>query len=162
MSGGQDERLQARVRESLPGGETLVAAIWVSRPDGQASAGMSRSEMSPWRLRRPQREVPGARRGVNGRPRSRAVELDGHIQTVSNPRVLARTDRRILLLAPGVGSWRDLLRPSEGPLRLRWECPRTDLSAATEQSGRLRLDFTDGSYVTLLTPAAQVRPFVEL
>ena len=155
-----DAPLPARVTDHLQPGENLVAAIWVSRPAGVEALRISRSEMSPWRLRR---ATPEPRRGVNGRPRSHAVALDEHIRTVNDPRVLALTDRRVLLLSQGLGSWRDLLPRPAGtlsPLRLRWESPRTDLTKATEQSGHLRLDFTDGSYLILLTPSAHVQPFL--
>jgi hypothetical protein len=56
-----------------------------------------------------------------------------------------------------------MLRTASGPqpvLILRWECPRAELATATEQAGRLRLTFTDGSAVTLLTPSARVQPFL--
>ncbi|MCO8269782.1 hypothetical protein M1L60_04145 [Actinoplanes sp. TRM 88003] len=149
--------LPARVAGHLQPGESLTAAIWVSRP----TAPVSGSEMSPWRLRR---KAPEAPRGLNGRPQSRAVTLDDHIRTVNDPRVLARTDRRLLLLARGTGSWRDLLPrrgSGEAPLHLRWECPAADLAKTTEQAGRLLLTFTDGSSITVLTPAAAVRPFLQ-
>lgn len=144
--------LETRVREFLQPGEVFRAAVWVSRPDGRAPAALTRSEMSPFRFRRPVPDGPGVRRGVNGAPQSLAVGLDEHIRIVTDPRVLARTDRRLLVLS------RRLFRP--GPLRLRWECPSAELVAATEEGGRLRLAFTDGSTVTLLTPAASVRPFL--
>jgi hypothetical protein len=107
--------------------------------------------------------VPDGRRGVHGSPHSLAVGLDEHIRIVTDPRVLALTDRRLMVLSKRLGSWRDLLRPASGPLpplRLRWECPRADLASATEEAGRLRLTFTDGSAVTLLTPSARVQPFL--
>ncbi|GAA3345029.1 hypothetical protein GCM10020358_50570 [Amorphoplanes nipponensis] len=159
----REAQLAARVREHLQPGETLRAAVWVSRPDGPASAGPTRAEMSPFRFRRPVPAGPGARPGVHGAPRSRAVDLDGHIRIVTDPRILARTDRRLLVLAKRLGSWRDLFRPASGalpPLRLCWECPRADLASATGPGGRLRLTFTDGSAVTLLTPAAGLPPFL--
>jgi hypothetical protein len=147
---GADAQLEARVREHLHPGETLRAAVWVSR----ASAPVTRAEMSPFRFRRIVRDRPGDRRGVHGSPRSLAVGLDEHIRTVTDPRVLARTDRRVLVLA------KPLFRAASGPLRLRWECPAADLAKATAPGGRLRLDFTDGSAVTLLTPAAHVQAFL--
>nr|WP_296064073.1 hypothetical protein [uncultured Actinoplanes sp.] len=159
---GRDALVEARVREHLQPGETFRAAVWVSRADGRAVVGMTRAEMSPFRFRRRVPEGPGARRGVNGAPRSLAVGLDEHIRIVTDPRVLALTDRRLMVLSKR-GSWRDLLRPASGgvpPLRLRWECPRADLVSATEQDGRMRLTFTDGSAVTLLTPSAHVQPFL--
>ncbi|NMO51119.1 hypothetical protein HH310_07950 [Actinoplanes sp. TBRC 11911] len=155
--------LEARVREHLQPGETFRAAIWASRADGRTSVGMTRREISPFRFRRPMPEAPGARRGVDGAPRSRAVTLDQQISIVTDPRILALTDRRLMVLSKRAGSWRGLFRPSAGPvppLRLRWDCPRADLASATEQSGRLRLTFTDGSGVSLLTPTAQVQPFL--
>jgi len=106
---------------------------------------------------------PGARRGVDGSPHSLAVGLDEHIHLVTDPRVLALTDRRLMVLAKRRGLWRDLFRPASAPLpslRLRWECPRADLASAAEQAGRLRLTFTDGSAVTLLTPTARVQSFL--
>ncbi|MET0418844.1 MAG: hypothetical protein ABW022_22745 [Actinoplanes sp.] len=159
----RDAQVEARVREHLQPGEAFRAAIWASRADGRTSAGMSRAEVSPFRFRRPEPDGPGARRGVDGAPGSRAVGLDEHIRIVTAPRVLALTDRRLLVLAKSRGSWRDRLRPATGglpPLDLRWECPRADLASATEKAGRLRLTFTDGSGVTLLTPAAHVQPFL--
>jgi hypothetical protein len=159
----RDARVRARVREHLRPGETLHAAVWASRADGRAAAGMTRAEMSPFRFRRPVPDGAGARRGVQGAPRSLAVGLDEHIRIVTDPRVLARTDRRLLVLAKRRGSVRDLLRPAAGtlaPLRLCWECPRADLASATERAGRLRLTFTDGSAVTLLTPSAGIGPFL--
>jgi hypothetical protein len=150
----QEAQLATQVREFLQPGEVFRAAVWVSRPDGRAPAALTRSEMSPFRFRRPVPDGPGARRGVNGAPHSLAVGLDEHIRIVTDPRVLARTDRRLLVLS------RRLFRRSPGSLRLRWECPSADLVSAAEEGGRLRLAFTDGSTVTLLTPAARVRPFL--
>lgn len=154
MEPGADAQLEARVREHLQPGESLRAAAWVSRPDGRASVPVTRAEMSPFRFRKMVHDGPGARRGVHGSPRSLAVGLDEHIRTVTDPRVLARTDRRILVLS------KPLFRAASGPLRLRWECPGATLVKATEQGGRLRLDFTDGSAVTLLTPAAHIQDFL--
>jgi hypothetical protein len=153
------------VRQHLHSGETLRAVVLASRPDGRTSAGMTRAEMSPFRLRfrRPEPDGPGARPGVQGSPRSLAVGLDEHIRIVTHPRVLALTDRRLLVLSKRPRSWRGLLdRSSEPapPLRLLWECAREDLASAAERAGRLRLTFTDGSAVTLLTPAAGIQPFL--
>jgi hypothetical protein len=153
------------VGEHLQPGETFRAAVWASRADGRTSVPLSRAELSPFRLRfrRPEPDGPGARRGVQGSPSSLAVGLDEHIRIVTDPRVLALTDRRLLVLSKRRKSWRDLLRPSSGPvppLRLLWECPRTELTSATERAGRLRLAFRDRSAVTLLTPSAGVRPFL--
>jgi len=159
----RDAQVEARVREHLRPGETFRAAVWVSRADGRTQAGTSRAELSPWRFRRPVPDAPGARRGVDGSPRSLAVGLDEHIRTVSDPRVLALTDRRLLLLSKRLGSLRNLFRPVSDPvppLHLRWECPRESLSSVTEQAGRLRLTFTDRSAVTLLTPAARIQAFL--
>ncbi|XVU29532.1 hypothetical protein ACQPZJ_21385 [Actinoplanes sp. CA-054009] len=150
----RDAQVEAGVREHLQPGETFRAAVWVSRADGRTVAGMTRAEMSPWRFRRPVQE----RRGVNGAPRSLAVGLDEHLRTVNDPRVLALTDRRLIVLAERGGLFH---RSSGHSLRLRWECPRGKLAKAAEKDGRLRLDFADGSSVTLLTPAAQVKPFLE-
>jgi hypothetical protein len=100
---------------------------------------------------------------VHGAPHSLAVGLDQHIRIVTHPRVLARTDRRLLVLAKRPGSWRELFRPASGgvpPLHLLWECPREDLASVAERGGLLRLTFTDGSAVSLLAPAAGVRPFL--
>ena len=123
---------------------------------------MTSAEMpSLFRFRRPVSDR--GRRGVHGPPRSVAAGLDEHIRVVTDPRVLAITDRRLMVLSRGLGSWRDILRPASDllpPLRLRWECPRADLASATERGGRLRLTFTDGSAVTLLTPSAHVQPFL--
>jgi hypothetical protein len=155
--------MEARVREHLEPGEAFRAAVWASRADGRTPAGLTRADVSPFRFRRSVPDGPGARRGVQGSPRSLAVGLDEHIRIVTDPRVLALTDRRLLVLSKRLGSWRDLLRrPSDAlpPLRLRWQCPRADLASATEQGGRLRLTFTDGSAVTLLTPSSHVRPFL--
>jgi len=160
-----DPQLRQRVEEHLQSGETFRAVIWASRADGRTSVAMTRSEMSPFRLRfrRPTPDRPGLRGGVHGSPRSLAVGLDEHIRIVTHPRVLARTDRRLLLLTKRLGSWRDLFRPASGPvppLRLLWECPRTSLASAADRDGRLRLTFTDGSAVTLLTPAAGLPAFL--
>ncbi|MEU8821968.1 hypothetical protein [Actinoplanes sp. NPDC048796] len=152
----RDAQVEAGVREHLQPGEAFRAAAWVSRSDGQAGAGMSRAEMSPWRFRRPTSQRPGARRGVNGAPRSLAAGLDEHIRTVADPRVLALTDQRLIVLSQRSG----LFRRASGPLSPRWECPRAKLVSAGEKDGRLRLDFTDGSAVVLLTPTAQVQPFL--
>jgi hypothetical protein len=151
--------VDAGVQAHLSPGETLRAAIWVSRADGRTKVPMTRSEMSPFRIRfrRLEADRPGDRRGVNGRPDSLAVRLDGHIRTVAEPRVLALTDRRLLLLSrPG-----RLFRSPGDQRQLRWECPRADLTSATATGGRLRLTFRDGSGVTLLTPAAAVQPFLD-
>ncbi|MBL7254150.1 hypothetical protein [Paractinoplanes lichenicola] len=145
------------VREHLKPDETLRAAVWASRADGLTAAGLSKAELSPFRFRRPVPNRPGDRRGVHGIPTSLAVGLDEHIRTVSDPRVLALTDQRLLVLAKQK-TW---FRPST-PLRLRWECPRTELkSSAGQGNGRLRLDFADGSAVTLITPAAGLRSFLQ-
>lgn len=156
-----DGQLREAVEGHLHPGEVFRVAVPVSRPDGRTSVAMTRAEMSPFRLRfrRPEPDGPGARRGVQGSPRSLAVGLDEHIRIVTHPRVLALTDRRLLVLAKR----RQLLRPaSQGvpPLRLLWECARTEIASATERAGRLRLSFADGSAVTLLAPAAGIGPFV--
>jgi hypothetical protein len=159
----RDAQVQARVREHLQPGETFRAVVWASRADERSSVPVTRTEMSPFRFRRPVPDGRGGRRGVHGSPHSLAVGLDEHIRIVTDPRVLALTDRRLMVLSKRLGSWRDLLRPASGPLpplRLRWECPRADLASATEEAGRLRLTFTDGSAVTLLTPSARVQPFL--
>lgn len=163
VDSGAFAQLEARVREHLQPGETFRAAIWVSRADGHSTVGLTRREMSPFRFRRRVPDGPGARRGVDGPPSSLAVGLDQHIRTVTDPRVLALTDRRLLVLSKRHNSWRDMFRPASGPLphlRPRWECPRESLASTTEQAGRLRLSFTDRSGVTLLTPAADVGPFL--
>jgi len=159
----RDAQVQARVREHLQPAETFRAAVWASRADGASSVRMTRAEMSPFRFRRPASEGPGARRGVHGSPRSLAAGLYEHLRIVTDPRVLALTDRRLMVLSKRPGSWRGLLRPAADPLpplSVRWDCPRADLTSATEQAGRLRLAFTDGSSVTLLTPSARVQPFL--
>lgn len=149
---------ERQVRALLRPGESFRAAVWVSRPAERSPAGLTRAEMSPFRFRRP---APEARRYVQGPPRSRAAGLDEHIRIVTDPRLLARTDRRLLVLAKGFGSWRDVFRPAaRRPLLLRWECSRAELASVAEQAGRLTLAFTDGSAVTLLTPAARVQPFL--
>jgi hypothetical protein len=156
----RDAQVEARVREHLEPGEEFRAAVWVSRADSRAKVGLTRAEMSPFRFQRP---VPAARRGAQGAPRSLAVGLDEHIRIVTDPRVLALSDRRLLVLSRRLGSWRDLLRrPADPapPLRPRWQCPRAELASATEQSGRLRLTFTDGTAVTLLTPASRIQSFL--
>ena len=146
---------ETRVREQLQPGETYLSAVWVGRADGLDEGRVTRAELSPFRLRRP---VP-QKRGVQGAPRSLAIGLDEHIRNVTDPRLLALTDRRLLLLSKSSR----LFRPATDempPLRLRWEGPRTGLASATEQAGRLRLTFTDRSAITLLTPAAEVQPFL--
>jgi hypothetical protein len=154
-----DAQVEAHVRPHLQPGEAFRAAVWVSRADGRAPAGLTRAEMSPFRFRRPVPDAPGARRGVDGGPDSLAVGLDQHIRIVTDPRILALTDRRLLVLARNSG-WGKLFRPHPGSFRVCWECPRADLASSTEQAGRLRLTFTDGSGVTLLTPTARVQPFL--
>jgi hypothetical protein len=156
-----DEQLADRVGELLPPGETFRAVVLVSRADARTSVPLTRAEMSPFRLRF--RRPVSDRRGVHGSPRSLAVGLDEHIRNVTDPRLLALTDRRLLVLSKRPGPWRDLFRPAARPLpplRLLWECPRGNLASATERAGRLRLTFTDGSAVTLLTPSAGVQPFL--
>ncbi|WP_127503881.1 hypothetical protein [Actinoplanes solisilvae] len=157
------EQLEARVREHLAPGETFRAAIWVSRADGRTSVGMTRREMSQFRFRKRVPDAPGDRRGVDGSKQSLAVGLDVHIRTVTDPRVLALTDRRLLLFSRRIGSLGDIFRPASGPvppLRLRWQCPRSSFASVTEQAGRMRLTFTDRSGVTLLTPSADAQPFL--
>jgi hypothetical protein len=122
---------------------------------------MTRAEMSPlrFRFRRPAPTGPDARRGVFGSPRSLAVGLGEHVHLVSDPRILALTDRRLMVLSERRG----LRRPASGalpPLRLRWECARADLASAAEKAGRLSLVFADGSSATLLTPSAGAQPFL--
>jgi hypothetical protein len=71
------------------------------------------------------------------------------------------TDRRLLVLSKRLRL--DVFHPASNPvppLRLRWECPRKDLASATERAGRLRLTFTDGSTITLLTPSAGLPAFL--
>jgi hypothetical protein len=162
----RDGQLTERVRELLNPGETFRAVVLVSRADERTSVPLTRAEMSPFRLRFRRRlpQAAGNRRGLQGSAQSRAVGLDEHIRNVSDPRLLALTDQRLLVLSKGRGAWRDLFRPAAAPvppLRLLWECPRTDLASATERAGRLRLTFTDRSAVALLTPTAAVRPFLE-
>jgi hypothetical protein len=161
----EDAQLAERVREQLQPGETFRAVVLVSRADGRTAVGLSRAEMSPFRprFRRPPIDAPGARRGVQGTPRSRAVGLDEHIRIVTDPRLLALTDRRLLVLSRRLGRWHDLFRSGSGPvppLRLLWECPRKDLASATERAGLLRLTFTDRSTVELLTPLAGIKAFI--
>jgi hypothetical protein len=159
----RDAQLEARVREHLQPGETFRAAVWASRADERSPVRVTRAEMSPFRFRKFVPDSPSARRGVQGSPGSLAAGLGEHIRLVTHPRVLALTDRRLIVLSQRLASWRDLLRPASGPLpplRMLWECARTDLASATEQAGRLRLTFTDGSAVTLLTPSARVQPFL--
>lgn len=148
--------LEARVREHLQPGEDFRAAVWASRADGRAAGNLTRAEMSPFRFRRPVRD--DTRRDLRGAPASQAAGLDEHLRNVTEPRLLALTDRRLLVLAQG----RRLFRRASGGARLSWECPRADLASAeaTEQAGRLRLTFTDGSGITLLTPASGIEPFL--
>ncbi|MBM2614992.1 hypothetical protein JIG36_05395 [Actinoplanes sp. LDG1-06] len=158
-----DAEVEAQVRENLRPGETFRAAVWASRADGRTLADLTKADLSPWRFRRPSSAVPENRRGLHGRPRSRAVAMDEHIRIVTDPRLLAVTDQRLMVLAKRRGGWRDVFRSSTGEataLSVRWECPREEVASATEQDGRLRLDFTDGSAVTLLTPSAESRPFL--
>ena len=157
-----DPQVEARVREHLQPGETFRAAVWVSRADEHSPARLTRAEMSPFRFR----GMSSGRRRGHGSPGTLAAGLEQHLRLVTEPRILALTERRLLVLAKGLGSWRDLLPPASGPLpplRRRWECPRAELTSATERAGRagrLRLTFTDGSTVTLLTPAAHIQPFL--
>ena len=151
---------EARVREHLQPGEAFRAAVWASRADVRAPVQVTRAEMSPFRFRK---TTPEVRRAVRGAPTSRAAGLDEHMRTVTDPRVLALTDRRLLVLAKRPRRWRERFKPASPglpPLGPRWECPRADLASATEEAGRLSLTFTDGSAVTLLTPTAYVQPFL--
>ncbi|MFI1990497.1 hypothetical protein [Actinoplanes sp. NPDC020271] len=141
------DELAARVREQLRAGEEFRAAIWVSKAAGRTPTRMSRAEMSGFRFRRP---VSTGRPGVR---RNLAERLDQHVRLVTDPRVLAVTDQRVMLLSRRLG-W------SRGQLRPRWECARPELTAATEREGRLRLAFTDGSTMLLLAPAAELGTFL--
>ncbi|BAL88515.1 hypothetical protein AMIS_32950 [Actinoplanes missouriensis 431] len=143
MSTGEHEE---RVRAHLQPGEVFRAAVWVSRADEQPPMEITRSELSPLRFRRRPRDMPYRP------PVELAAGLEEHVRLVSEPRILAITDRRLLVLAK---------RAFSSALRVRWECPRDRLTAAAEEGGRLRLDFADGSTLTLLTPSAQVRPFLD-
>ncbi|MFI6074272.1 hypothetical protein ACIA5C_22185 [Actinoplanes sp. NPDC051343] len=156
-----DAQLMQRVRDHLRPGETLGAVTLASRADERTSVGVTRAEMSPFRFRfrRPESEGAGGRRGVQGSPSSLAVGLDQHIRIVTDPRVLARTDRRLLVLARRRGLFRPAADPVP-PLSLLWECPREALASASERAGRLRLAFTDGSAITLLTPATGLHSFL--
>ena len=87
-------RVEAQVREHLRPGETFRAAIWASRSDDRAPGGLTRAEMSPFQFRR---TTPGVRSGIQGSPRSLAGELNGHIRIVTEPRVPALTDRRLVV-----------------------------------------------------------------
>jgi hypothetical protein len=147
------DQLRGSAGEFLQPGETFRAVVLVSRADPRTSVPMTRAEMSPFRLRF--RRPLGERRGVQGRPGTLAPGLDEHIRNVTDPRLLVLTDRRLLLLRR---RGRNRFRPAAGPL---WECPRDKLASATERAGRLRLTFTDGSAVTLLTPSAGVQPFLD-
>jgi hypothetical protein len=156
----RDVQLAARVREHLEPGEEFRAAVWASRAD-ERPPGLTKGELNPFRFRRP--VTTGTRRDLKGPPRSLAAGLAEHLRMVTDPRVLALTDRRLLVLSKRVVGWRDVLRPSSTPLpplRLRWECRRPELTSATEQGGRLRLGFADRSAVTLLTPSTRVQPFL--
>ena len=156
-----ESQLDGRVAEHLHTGEALRAVVLVSRADGRTAVGVSRGEMSPFRLRIRRAEVdgPGARRGVQGRPDSLAVGLDEHIRIVTHPRVLALTERRLMVLRKRAGLF-GLGSKGVPPLRLLWECRREELVSAGERGGHLRLSFRDGSAVTLLTPSAGVRDFL--
>ncbi len=148
--------VEARVRDHLQPGETLHAAAWVSRPDDQAPITLTRAELSPLRFRRRVPDRPGPQRTL-------AAGLEQHLRLVTEPRVLARTDRRLLVLSRSPQSWLDRFRAGSGPLTAlhpRWECPRANLNSATDRAGRLRLIFTDGSVAELLIPAASLGPFL--
>ncbi len=144
----------ARVREHLRPGEEFRAAVWVSKADGRTATGMTRAEMSPFRFRRP------VSTGSTGSRRTLAEGLSEHVRLVTDPRILALTDQRLMLLSRRLGSWRHLLRRSSGPLRPRWECERPALASVTEREGRLRVAFTDGSTILLLTPAGELPAFL--
>jgi hypothetical protein len=148
---GSDEF--SRVREHLRPGEVPHAAIWASRADRQEPIPLTRAAMSPFRFRRRER---GGHSAAEGDPRGLAVGLEQHLRLVTEPRLLARTDQRLLVLAER----RTLFGGRGSALRLRWECPAGSLASAADQDGRLRLTFTDGSALTLLTPAAQLQPFL--
>ncbi|WP_436535692.1 hypothetical protein [Actinoplanes sp. HUAS TT8] len=157
MGSDDDARMEARAQEHLQAGETFRVAIWVSKADGRTPTGMTRAEMSPLRFRR------SAPARVTAARATLAEGLGEHVRLVTEPRVLALTDRRLMLLSKRIGSWRDLLRPAAGglaSLRVRWECPRAELASATEKDGRLRLAFGDGSTILLLTPYARIQAFI--
>ncbi|GAA0471153.1 hypothetical protein Ade02nite_34480 [Paractinoplanes deccanensis] len=152
MGAEHDDQIEAAVREHLQPGETFRAAVWAGRADEGTSAGMTRAELSPFRFR----SVNPKRRGYQPKARTVAAGLDEHMRNVTDPRVLALTDRRLLVLAKKLA----LFGGPAPALRLRWECARTELTSATEQGGRLRLAFRDGSTLTLLTPSDRVQPFL--
>ncbi|AXE24013.1 hypothetical protein C0216_11575 [Streptomyces globosus] len=77
--------------------------------------------------------------------------------------VLAVTDRRWFALADVTPLWR-----STPVMREFWEVPRQAVSAlragprGTAQTGRMDIEFTDGSWVAVLAvPASAARPFAE-
>jgi hypothetical protein len=140
-----------QVRDHLQPGETFRAAVWASRADEHTAVDLSRAAMSPFRFRR--RERGGWFQAEAG---TLAAGLEEHIRIVTDPRILAATDRRLLVLSKRSGF------PAGRPgLRPRWECPRASLASATAKDGRLTLTFADGSAVTLLTPAAEIQPFLD-
>lgn len=155
-----EEQVAARVGEHLQAGEMFWAAVWAGRADARAAAGVTRTEMSPFRFRR---IVPATGPSTaHGSAGSLALALDQHIRNITDPRVLALTDRRLLVLAKR-RSLGDVLRLGSGPLpplELLWECPRADFATASEKGGKLRLTFGDRSDITLLTPSAGVKPFL--
>ncbi|BBH68570.1 hypothetical protein ACTI_52550 [Actinoplanes sp. OR16] len=132
-----------QVREHLAAGEEFHAAVWVSRAEENTTFELTRAAVSPFRFRRRQRDFPRTQEGL-------AFALEANVRLVSEPRILALTDRRVLVLARRFAKW-----------RVRWECPRESLTGASEQDGRLRLIFGDGTATTLLTPAAHVKPFLD-
>lgn len=160
MDSEQEVRLEGRVREHLRPGEEFRAVVWVSKENGSVPTRMTRAELSPFRFRR---RTPAERLAADGPRRTLAERLGGHVRLVTEPRVLALTDRRVILLSRARGSWRDLLRPAAGPLgplRPRWECARPSLKSVTGADGRLWLRFTDGSKILLLTPQTGIESFL--
>ncbi|MEU4690903.1 hypothetical protein [Actinoplanes sp. NPDC023714] len=131
------------VRAHLRDGEGFQAAVWVSRAEENTTFELTRAAVSPFRFRRRQRDFVRTPEGL-------AFDLEAHVRLVSEPRILALTDRRLMVLARRFGKWRP-----------RWECPREKLATASERGGRLTLSFADGSSVTLLTPTARVKPFLD-
>lgn len=121
----------------------------------------------------------GSRRGIlEGDPSSLAAQLDQQVPTPTEPRVLAITSHRVVALAKAAGEQRprsrlaamakgigDIVRNQPNaeplpPLVPLWECPRPALAAASEQAGRMRVSFSDGSALVVVTPAALAPPFI--
>ncbi|MFI0791686.1 hypothetical protein ACH4OY_03130 [Micromonospora rubida] len=104
-----------------------------------------------------------AGRGVPGSAASRLALADRQVATRPGlrERVLAATDRRLLLCVTGPTSiWSGNSDPSAAELEVAWSVPRAAVAVARVgwhrlNPKRLRIDFTDGSWAAFTVPIAQ-------